>query len=72
MVTGGVWVVDEGAVRVLVEAASALLQPNHLNALAVFHRSLYSVVIVRSEEWLTRSALVRGLISLKAMFCIFI
>jgi hypothetical protein len=71
VVTGGVWVVDESAVRVLVEAASALLQPNHLNALAVLHRSLCQLGVI-SEGWLTRSALVRGLISLKAMFYIFI
>lgn len=43
MVAGGVRVVDERAVRVLVVAATALLQANHLNALAVFHRSLAHV-----------------------------
>ena len=36
----GVWVVNESGVHVLVVASCALLQPDHLNPLFVFHRRL--------------------------------
>lgn len=43
MVTGGVRVMDEGSIHVLMVATSALLKSDHLNTFFVLESSLFNI-----------------------------